>query len=395
MNKYLPRHLSATIQRALSTFGVVVVTGARQTGKTTLLREELGGEFALTSLEDPDVRAAAQSDPRGFLGHHPPPRILDEIQHAPELLSYLKTEVDEARRPGRWVLTGSQSFPLMESVSQSLAGRAAVLHLHGLSAAELTGRPLASTARELLVGGYPEPRLHPEVDLRLWMAGYLSTYLERDVRQLAQVGDLQVFEQFLRLCAARSSQLLNHAELARDVGVSPTTARRWIAVLEASGVLLRVRPYTTSPTKRLVKSPKLYPLDTGLAAFLTGHREADQLWQGPLRGALFEAAVLAEIVKAFTNVGDIPPLSFWRASDGLEVDFVLELAGRLHGFECKANATPMPRMADSLVKWRSLLGEAVGSTWLVCDVAERRPVAPEVMAIPWREVGAVCQGLIG
>jgi predicted AAA+ superfamily ATPase len=386
--RYLPRRLATTVRRALRTFPAVVVTGARQAGKTTMLRAELGDTFGFTALEDPDVLARATDDPRGFLAAHPAPRIFDEIQNAPHLLPYLKSAIDADRRAGQWILTGSQAFPLMAGVTESLAGRAAVLSLHGLAQAEIPHDLRLSTGDELLVGAFPEPRLHRDVDLRLWMASYVQTYLERDVRQLANVGDLTSFANFVRLCAARTGQLLNIAQLARDAAVSSTTARRWLAVLEASGQCRTVPAFARSATKRLVKSPKLYFTDTGLAAWLTGHRDSDVLWNGPLRGPLFESAVLAQIIAHFEDRGDRAPITMWRASDGLEVDFVLEIAGVVHGVECKANATPMPRMGDGLRKWRSLVGGRVGRTAVVCDVDSATTIAPEVDAIPWRDVGA-------
>ncbi|MBI4606980.1 MAG: ATP-binding protein [Planctomycetes bacterium] len=393
ISKYLKRHLSATVDRALTTFPAVVITGPRQTGKTTLLKEEYGARFRHVSLEDPDVRAFALSDPRGFLRTHPPPCVLDEIQHAPDLLSFVKTAIDENRSPGQWMLTGSQSFPLMARVSQSLAGQAAILQLHGLSSVEVPPDLRLETPIDLLRGSFPEPRLRLEVDLRLWMGSYLQTYLERDVRQLTQVGDLVSFEVFLRLCAARTAQLLRVDELARDAAVSATTARRWLSVLEASSQFLRVPPYARSPTKRMVKSPKLYAADTGFAAFLTGHRDGDVLWNGPMKGALFETAVLGEIVKHFHNAGELPGIFFWRSSDGLEIDFVIEAAGRLHGIEVKASATPVPSMAEPILAWRRILGGSAGKTIVACDCAEARRLAPEVDAVPWREVATFLSGV--
>jgi len=283
----------------------------------------------------------------------------------------------------------------MESVSESLSGRAAILHLLGLSAGELRGGPSLATGDELLRGSFPEPRLKLEVDLRLWMAGYLQTCLERDVRQLTQVGDLVSFEQFLRLCAARTGQVLSLAELARDGAVSATTARRWLSVLEASGLWIRLPPWTRSVTKRLVKSPKLYPVDTGLSAFLTGHRDSEVLWNGPLKGPLFETAVLGEILKVFHNAGDLPAVHFWRSSDGMEVDFVIEAQGKLHGIEAKATQTAAPRLADGLLAWRKLVGNEAGRTAVACDVRERQPLAPGIEAIPWREIGGLAGEIIG
>ena len=244
------------------------------------------------------------------------------------------------------------------------------------------------TPQELLRGSYPEPRLRLEVDLRLWMGSYLQTYLERDVRQLTQVGDLVSFEQFVRLCAARTAQLLRIDELGRDAAVSSTTARRWLSVLEASAQFQRVAPYARSRTKRMVKSPKLYAADTGFAAFLTGHRDEHVLWDGPMKGALFETAVFGEILKHFHNDGDVPAVFFWRSSDGLEVDFVIETAGRLHAIDAKASATPVPAMAEQLLAWRRVVGGAAGRTVIACDAAERCSLAPDVEAVPWRSLAS-------
>jgi hypothetical protein len=389
--EYLQRHLGDTIRRALRTFPAVVVTGPRQSGKTTLLREEFGSQFGFISLEDPDVRSICRSDPRSFLKRNAPPLILDEIQHVPEILSYIKTSIDADRKPGRWILTGSQNFPLMQGVTQSLAGRAAILQLHGFSSAEIPPARRIETPEEILRGAFPEPRIGRHVDLRLWMAGYLQTYLERDVRLLTQVGDLAAFEAFLRLAAARTGQILSFAELARDAGISPTTAKRWLSVLEASGQFLRLLPYTRSVTKRMVKSPKLYAADTGLAAYLTGHKDADVLWNGPMKGSLFETLVVGEVFKYFHNAGDLPAVCFWKSSDGIEIDIVIEVGGRLHGIEVKANSTPVPSMAGTLLGWRKLLGREAGRTAIACDGAERVSLGPDVEALPWRQVGQFCE----
>lgn len=361
-----------------------------------MLRTELADDFAFTNLDEPDVLARAKEDPRSFLADHPAPRVFDEIQNAPHLLPYLKAAIDADRRPGQWILTGSQAFPLMAGLTESLAGRAAVFHLHGLAQAEIPVDQRVDTASELRIGRFPEPRLgHATIDSRLWMASYVQTYLERDVRQLANVGDLNSFASFVRLAAARTGQLLNVAQLARDAAVSPTTAGRWLAVLEASGQIRRVAPFARSLTKRMVKSPKLFFTDTGLAAYLTGHRDDDVLWNGPMRGALFESAALAELCAWFEDQGEFLPLTHWRSSDGHEVDFVVEWAGRCHAFECRANATPVPRMGDGLRKWREIVGPEAGATVLVCDAAERTRLGADVEVVPWRELAVYLDELLG
>lgn len=405
----IARTLHPTIRRALRTFPVVLVTGPRQSGKTTLLREGWGRSHRFATLEDPDVRERALSDPRAFLRWASPPAILDEIQLAPSLLPYLKTIVDEDRRPGRWLLSGSQSFGLMQGVTESLAGRVAVLALLPLSFAESRRRPggnrpmgriLADLFRAgkpgvprreerrdlgewLLRGAYPEVRANPKVDRKLWCAGYVQTYLERDVRQTIRVGDLRTFHVFLRLVAARTGQILSLADLARDAAVSAPTVRSWLSILEASYQVLLLPPHHRNLGKRLVKSPKLYFLDTGLAAFLCGLHDPDAVLHGPMAGPLFETMVVAEWTKAFLHRGEPPPLYFWRSSDGLEVDLLIERDGRLHPIEAKLTSTVRPAHADSLRRWLSRAGGSAPIGILVADGPPRAPVAPGVETVAW------------
>lgn len=403
----LPRTLSTTVRRALETFPAVVLTGARQTGKTTLLRAVLGASHRYVSLENPDVRSRALADPVGFLGENPPPVVLDEIQHAPSLFPYVKTAIDEDRAPGRWVLSGSQAFSLMAGVTESLAGRAAVLTLHPLSVGEAVGLPrgersvddlLAAVFREttpesavpdvptladwILRGAWPEMRANPLVDRRLWCASYVQTYLERDVRALAQVGDLGLFERFLRLCAARTGQLLNLSDLARDTGVSQPTAGRWLSVLEASGQVHLLRPMHGNFAKRLVKSPKLYFVDTAIATFLLGLHDAEPTMRGPMGGPLVETVVVAEWLKAFRHRGEPPAMSFLRTADGLEVDLVIERNGQVYPIEVKATSTLTPVHAASLRRFREVTGCTAPGV-LLADVPKALAVTPGVVARPW------------
>lgn len=374
------RSCARAVARAARTFPAVVITGPRQSGKTTLLKTLFGDTHAFANLENPDSRRRAREDPEAFLAQYPSPVIIDEIQYAPELLSYIKTRIDADRRPGRWLLTGSQNFSLMHNVSQSLAGRAAVLSLLPFSYAEAIG--LGGGAREaaswlkaakpgpaagpgpglsswLLRGSYPEISSNPRVDRQLWCGSYITTYLERDIRNMAAVGDLALFDAFVRHCAARTAQILNLSDLARDVGVSVPTAKRWLSLLETSYQVYLLRPHYRNLGKRLVKSPKLYFTDTGLASYLLGLDDPKALLNGPSFGPLFETMVVVDFLKRFLHSGRRPPLSYLRTSDGLEVDLVVEAEGRLDLFEVKSAMTPTPQHAASLKRLAGELGPAV------------------------------------
>ncbi len=353
----IPRDSKETALELARGFPIVALTGPRQSGKTTLARA-LFGEHAYVSLEDPEEREFAVNDPKGFLARFEDGLILDEVQRCPELFSWLQGIVDGERRMGRFVLTGSQEFGLRAGITQSLAGRVGLVHLLPLSLHELLKASLLPESLDLamLRGGYP-PVYDRDLAPRLWFPNYVNTYLERDVPQLLEVRNREQFQRFVRLCAAHTGQLLNLSALGADCGVSHVTAREWLNVLEAGYLVTRLPPYFRNFGKRLVKRPKLYFLDVGLAAWLLGIRDAETLNTHPLRGALFETLVVAEMLKARFNTGEAAELYFWRDHVGHEVDLVWERHGRLHGMEIKSGATFVADWLSGIARWRQVTGD--------------------------------------
>jgi predicted AAA+ superfamily ATPase len=335
----IPREIRLECLRAAESLPVVTVIGPRQSGKTTLVRG-MFPDKAYRSLEDPDVRAFAAEDPRGFLRGLSDGAVLDEIQRLPDLLSYLQGMVDDDPRPGRFILTGSQHFLMMEKVSQSLAGRTAILTLLPLSLRELQAAGTGHSELEALMQRGFYPRLHERpLDPYPVLRDYFATYVERDVRQLLKVHDLLVFERFTRLCAGRVGQLLNLSSLAADAGISQTTAREWVSLLEASFVLFRMPPWFANVGKRLIKTPKLYFHDVGLAAYLCGIEQPSHLVSHPLRGSFFENLVVCELLKTRFNRGRDNRLMFFRDRGGLETDVLYPLGSGLLPVEIKSGRT--------------------------------------------------------
>ena len=353
------------------TFPVVALTGPRQSGKTTLARTAMP-RHAYVSLEDPDVRQRVAGDPRGFLAAHATGAgvILDEAQRAPELLSYLQTAVDADRRPGRFVITGSRNLLLAQAVTQSLAGRAAYLELQPLAYSEAAAAFAALSLDELLVAG-SYPAIHagavPALQLHAdWHASYVASYLERDVRDITRIADLLQFQRFMRMMASRCGQLLNLNSVAQDLGVAQTTARDWLTVLEATYVVFLLPPYHTNFGKRLVKKPKLYFHDTGLAAWLLGITDERTMNAHPMRGALFENLCVSEYGKHLRNTGAPGTMYFWRDNVGNEVDLLIERAGVLQPVEFKSGATFQTEWLQVLRTWqRHAAGARQGEPLLV------------------------------
>lgn len=378
----IPRHLTDTLRSRAEAYPVVTLTGPRQSGKTTLVRAVFQ-DHGYVSLEDPDERIFAREDPRGFLARRPDGVILDEVQRAPDLLSYLQRMVDDDPRPGRFILTGSQNLLVLKGVSQSLAGRTAILNLLPLASTEVHGAPpldptsLADAPAPRRPTGGPRdlmatlftgfyPRIHDSgIEPRVWLADYVRTYVERDVRELLNVGDQEAFGRFVRLCAGRSGQILNVSSLAADAGVSHTTARRWLSVLEASFLVVLLRPHFRSFNKRLIKAPKLHFIDPGLLCYLLRIGSPDELFAHSARGAVFESFVVSELLKAYTNRGEEPALWYWRDSAGHEMDILVDLGERQIPVEVKSGATVAGDFLDALRYWRRLVGDDAAPAALV------------------------------
>ncbi len=367
----LRRHLTEALRDAATSYPVVTLTGPRQSGKTTLV-QALFADHRYLSLEAPDLRARAIEDPRSLLAQGDR-LILDEVQRAPELLSYIQGLVDADPRPGRFILTGSQNLLLMEAVSQTLAGRTAFLRLYPLSLAELSeGEPLdplnldhadaAVTASRLphrtlwatLVESF-YPRIHDRgIPASEWLADYFRAYVERDVREVMQISDARSFERFVRLAAAHTATELNLASLAGDVGVTQQTARRWLTALEIGYLATTLPPHHANYRKRLRRRPRLHFLDTGLVCYLLDIRDAETLERHPLRGAVFESFVVSELVKSFAAIRRDPPLYFWRDATGHEIDVLIDAGGRIVPVEVKSGRTVAADAVDTLAWWTSI-----------------------------------------
>ncbi|MDD3641141.1 MAG: ATP-binding protein [Atribacterota bacterium] len=405
--KYKKRVLSKTIQRAIKTFPAIVVTGPRQSGKTTLYKMLFSNTHNFVSLENPDIRVRAKEDPVSFLNQYRPPVIIDKIQYLPELLSYIKTEIDSDRKPGNWLFTGSQNFILMDNISQSLAGRIATLSLLPFSISELLNN--AKNAKDytnwlsnkknnsivnnnlpfselILRGFYPEISANKKVDRKLWCSSYITTYLERDIRSLTSIGDLSQFERFLIACAVRTGQILNLSDLARNIGISVPTAKRWLSLLETGHQIYLLYPYYKNIGKRIIKSPKIYFCDTAICSYLLGIHNRESLLGSPYLGNLFETMIVIDFLKRFLHFGDKPNMYYLRTRDGLEIDLVIEVAGYLYLYEIKSTMTILPKHAVSLKRMVNEFGTKVKEACIVSRSNENFMVLKPIFNYSWKNI---------
>ncbi|MPY86340.1 MAG: DUF4143 domain-containing protein [Luteitalea sp.] len=382
----ISRILTRVLHERANSYPIVTVTGPRQSGKTTLCRATFGN-LAYVSLEPLDARDAVRSDPRGFLDEYRDGAVIDEVQHVPELLTYLQPEVDADPRPGRFIVTGSQHFGLLASVSQSLAGRTAVVHLLPLGLDEV-GRfddPPDGFWETLWMGGYP--RIHDrKVPANEWLADYVTTYVERDVRQVLNIGDLVAFTQFVRLCAGRTATEVNFSSLGSDAGVSHNTARGWLSVLETGFLCFRAPAWRSNVRKQQIKAPKLHFFDSGLACSLLGITSPDQLRHHPLRGQLFESWVASEIYKAQAHRAVSPRLFHYRDAKGLEVDVVAETGAGLAAVEAKSGATVA---SDFLKPLQRFLPDAEDLRRILIVGGEETRRRGGIRVVSWRQIQSV------
>ncbi len=402
---YIKRHIENSIIKTAKLFGAVMVTGPRQVGKTTLLKN-VTGSMTYVTLDDPILLQTAVNESGTFFKDFPPPVFIDEIQYAPNLFPYIKMYIDKEKVKGLFFLSGSQQFHMMKNVSESLAGRIGILHLLGLSLREMRGvefsRPflpeddyfkerranLKETSYKdiwhiIHRGSMPELTANPDFDWQIYYAAYVKTYIERDVRELTQVGDEVKFLKFMTVIAASSGQLLNLASVSRDVGISPPTAERWLSILKTSGIVHLLEPYYNNLTKRAIKTPKVYFLDTGLMAYLTRWPTPETLQTGAQAGAFFESFVVSEIIKSYYNEGILePPIYFYRDKEQNEIDLLIHENGTLYPIEIKKHADPEKNDVAAFALLDKIPGVRRGSGGVVCMYDHLITLKGEDRAIP-------------
>lgn len=408
--KFIKRHAEKTIERLSSSYPAVLITGARQTGKTTLLKKITDSQnIQYLTFDDPIEEQSAKNDPKSFLEFHPYPFMFDEIQYIPDLFRYLKIQIDQNRQNGMYFLTGSQQFKLMETASESLSGRIGIVQLYPLSAREIRedensesfiptkdfilarnsslkqrDSNIKKTWLSIYTGGYPEV-VKGNVLPKDFYANYLKTYIERDIKKLTQVADEMQFLQFISVAAARTGQLVNYSDISKDCGISEVTAKKWLSLLVSSGLVYLLQPYFTNIEKRVVKTAKLYFMDTGLAAYLTRWSNPDVMQSGAMAGAFFETYVISEIIKSFSNNGEEPPIYFYRDKDKYEIDLLIEQNNILYPIEIKKTATPSSDDAKNFFITKRIKNIKIAQGIIICNCSQVLNVKNKdssVLAIP-------------
>lgn len=401
---YRKRHIEAVLKRMKEQFPILLLSGPRQVGKTTVLRQISRGDYAEVSFDDPILRSQAIADPNLFLKNNRPPLLLDEVQYVPELFPFLKMQVDRNRKDGDFLMTGSQAFVMMKNVSESLAGRVGILELQGISQREMHGcdfaLPFIPTANyiserqktlfehedlwaDIHRGYMPELVFHPEKDKEIFYASYVQTYIQRDVRQLTQVADETLFMQFMVSLAARSGELLNYVSIAKDIGVSNETVKRWVSILQTSRIIYLLEPYSNNHLKRAIKTPKVYFMDTGLMAYLTRWPTPETLANGAKAGNFFETYFVGEIIRSFLNAGKTDlPLYFYRDRDGAEIDLVIEDGGALFPIEIKMSASPTLSMAKAFAALDGIPDRKRETGVILCRYDRPLWLSDDVIALP-------------
>ena len=403
--EYVRRALEPMLKTAVADFPATVLSGPRQSGKTTLLKEFLGSQFGYVSLELLGIRKTALQDPHSFLNDNPPPIIIDEAHYVPKLFSYIKERIDNNRHvKGQYILASSHDWLLMKSVCQSLVGRAGILRLYSLSKREIDGFPDRAAPWEtglgtqqgskiddiqmwsqLIRGGFPEIAVNTEMNLPLWHAGYIQTYLERDIPLIRNIEALDTFQDFLTVLAVRNGQLLNLTDISSDLGISINTVKAWLFVLHATNQIMMIHPYFMNAGRKLVKTPKIYFTDVGTLCHLIGMDEPKNLALSVNKSAVLETAVLSEIIRMLTSRGIDPRVHFWRTTSGKEVDFIVEIQGKLIPIEVKANKTPSESMIKGINTFQQDYKDRAGQGFLVHLGNNRLPIGRNSIAIPFSE----------
>lgn len=399
---FIKRALEKIVKEVSNTYPVLLVTGPRQIGKTTLLEHVADAERKYVSLDDPVARSLAIEEPLLFLQRYEPPVIIDEIQYAPELLPYIKMHVDRNKKMGDFWLTGSQMFQMMKGVSESLAGRVGIIPMQGLSLSEINRIPNETYTTEVsrlisrlsvakkmtlkeiydVIHKGSMPALYAtEQSIERFYASYVDTYVHRDIRDLTQVADEMQFQKFLTACAARTSQMVNYSELAKDVGISSPTAKSWLSLLVTSGIIVLVEPYFNNALKRIVKAPNMYFMDTGLCAYLTRWTTSESLEISAMSGAFFETFVVSEIIKSYLNAGRRPPIFYYRDSDQKEIDLIIEENGKLQPIEIKKSSNPK-KNAGRHFSVLDKTGKAKTKGSVICMTDDLIPISEESWAVP-------------